>query len=270
MEIKNKEFYDMDWNKYDENNKNHVSMDESKIYKFCVVGDCKVGKSQILSRYAYDDFNIGYNPSNGVNFQIKKFIIDNTKIKVTLWDLSGDEKYQHLTRSYYKNSHVFLLVYDITKKETFNNAKKWISEYKNKNNNATFIVLVGNKSDLNKSRQVSKIETQEYALNNGLLFCEMSALNNDNVAYVFEYLINELVVRDFPKLSNVELANKILKLKCEKDKKNIELESEKNITIKKLHKIVNKYISNLDKNILEYNETIDKEIKKYEDKLFDS
>ena len=98
--------------------------------RIIIVGDAKVGKTNIINTATRDEFNENYLSSIGVDFS-KLFIKINEKtFKLQLWDSSGKEKYHSITQEYYRNSACAIVVYDITDKKSFESLKRWIDECK--------------------------------------------------------------------------------------------------------------------------------------------
>ena len=113
-------------------------------------------------------------------------------IKLQIWDTAGQERYKSITSAYYKGSKGAFVVYDISRKSTFDNVDKWIDELKNNGSEDVFIMLVGNKSDLKDKREISEEDVQKKAQLYNIAFCETSALEGKNIEYAFESLINEI------------------------------------------------------------------------------
>ena len=122
----------------------------------------------------------------GVEFGSKIIDVRGTKIKLQIWDTAGSESFKSITRSYYRAAAGALLVYDITRKDSFNHLTEWLNEARFNGNPSMAITLVGNKSDLETQRMVSAEEGQRYAKENGLAFMESSALTGANVNEAFE------------------------------------------------------------------------------------
>ena len=162
------------------------------IFKLVLIGDSSVGKTNILSKYLNDEFDQNSKPTIGVEFATKNFEIENNIVKTQIWDTAGQERYRAITSSYYKGAKGCLLVYDITRKESFENIDKWISDLKSAGNENMSIILVGNKSDLENERKVTKEEAEEKAKLYNLAFMETSALNGTNIGKAFDELINEV------------------------------------------------------------------------------
>lgn len=121
----------------------------------------------------------------GVEFGARMVTIDGRPIKLQIWDTAGQESFRSITRSYYRGAAGALLVYDITRRETFNHLASWLEDAKQHANPNMTIMLIGNKSDLAHRRAVSKEEGEQFAKENGLLFLEASARTAQNVEEAF-------------------------------------------------------------------------------------
>ena len=155
------------------------------IFKILIIGDAGVGKSNLLLRYVKNEFASDMRSTVGVEFGTKMLKIDNYDIKAQIWDTAGQERYRAITSAYYKGAKGVLIVYDITKKNTFENVDKWLNDFKMKSDDDAAIVIVGNKSDLINEREVSIEEATLKAQVNHLAFFETSAKENENVKKAF-------------------------------------------------------------------------------------
>ena len=172
------------------NTQNNTSYD--MIFKIVLIGDSSVGKTNILSKYISDEYDPDTQATIGVELSTKNYTFDNNEVKVQIWDTAGQEKYRSITSSYYKGAHGCLLVYDITRKVTFENIDKWLAEIKLSSNNEINMVLIGNKCDLEDKREVSIEEAQNKAKLLNMAFMETSALNGTNVEKAFNELVNNV------------------------------------------------------------------------------
>ena len=172
------------------NNKENNNYD--MIFKIVLIGDSSVGKTNILSKYILDEYDPDTQATIGVELSTKNYTFDNNEVKVQIWDTAGQEKYRSITSSYYKGAHGCLLVYDITRKATFENIDKWLAEIKLSSNNEINMVLIGNKCDLEDKREVSIEEAQNKAKLLNMAFMETSALNGTNVEKAFNELVNNV------------------------------------------------------------------------------
>ena len=162
------------------------------IYKIVLVGDSGVGKTNIMLRYLNKEFNINTKATVGVEFGSKNIIIDKKVIKGQIWDTAGQERYRAITSAYYKGAHGAFVVYDITLKESFEAVDKWINDLRSNTDERLEIILIGNKSDLEEKRQVTKEEGEEKAKEKEVTFMETSALNCDNIEKAFNEILNKV------------------------------------------------------------------------------
>ncbi|KAG9449537.1 hypothetical protein H6P81_009502 [Aristolochia fimbriata] len=158
-------------------------------FKILLIGDSGVGKSSLLVSFisnALDDLA----PTIGVDFKIKLLTVGGKKLKLTIWDTAGQERFRTLTSSYYRGSQGIILVYDVTRRETFTNLSDvWVKEVELYSTNPNCIkMLVGNKVDKENERAVTVEEGKAFAQEYGCLFLECSAKTRENVEYCFEEL----------------------------------------------------------------------------------
>ena len=155
------------------------------ILKFILVGDCSVGKSNLILRYCKNEYTSNYFSTIGLEFSTKNIPIGNLNYHVQIWDTCGQEQFRSIIRSYYKNCACALLVYDITNKKSFENISNWLFDSKNNSPKNVKLVLIGNKCDIQDEREVTKDEAQKFAKENDMLFFETSAKENINVEDAF-------------------------------------------------------------------------------------
>ena len=167
-------------------------MNYDYLLKYIIIGDSAVGKSNLLLRFAQNDFKSEYQLTIGVEFGAKNIDINNKKYRLQIWDTAGQENYRSITRAYYKNSVCAILVYDITNRDSFEHISNWIEDCLSQSPKTVFMVLVGNKSDLNEQRKVSLEEGQQMAKNNNMMFFETSAKSGANVDKIFEQSAKEI------------------------------------------------------------------------------
>ena len=192
------------------------------LLKFIVIGDSSVGKSNIISKYKENKFDEKGQPSIGVQFIAKNVVIENTTFRLQVWDTAGQETFRSMTRIYYKNSSCAFIVYDITEKESFNHVESWISECKKIAPETVLLVLIGNKSDLNESREVSYEEGLKFAEKNKMLFFETSAKNGVNIENIFKKSVEN--ISNNIKEGKYDLTDDACGIKICKNEKNINIE----------------------------------------------
>lgn len=160
-------------------------MSYAYLFKYIIIGDTGVGKSCLLLQFTDKRFQPVHDLTIGVEFGARMVNIDNRQIKLQIWDTAGQESFRSITRSYYRGAAGALLVYDITRRDTFNHLTRWLEEAKQNSNPNMVIMLIGNKSDLDHRRAVSTKEGEQFAEENGLIFLETSAKTAANVEQAF-------------------------------------------------------------------------------------
>ncbi|KAG6510687.1 hypothetical protein ZIOFF_028715 [Zingiber officinale] len=166
------------------------------LFKLLMIGDSGVGKSSLLLRFTSDSFE-DLSPTIGVDFKVKMVTLGGKKLKLAMWDTAGQERFRTLTSSYYRGAQGIIMVYDVTRRDTFTNlADVWGKEIDQHSTNQDCIkMLVGNKVDKESERVVSKKEGIDFAREYGCLFLECSAKTRVNVEQCFEELVLKAVTR---------------------------------------------------------------------------
>lgn len=149
-------------------------------------------KSNLLSRFTRNEFNLESKSTIGVEFATRSIQTEGKTIKAQIWDTAGQERYRAITSAYYRGAVGALLVYDISKKGTFDNVERWLKELKDHADSNIVIMLVGNKCDLNHLRAVTTEEGSAFSETNGLSFIETSALDSTNVEEAFRSILSEI------------------------------------------------------------------------------
>ncbi|KAK8822703.1 Rab11 family GTPase [Blastocystis sp. ATCC 50177/Nand II] len=162
------------------------------LFKIVVIGDSSVGKTNILSRYTKDEFNIDSKATVGVEFASKCVRIDNKIIKAQIWDTAGQERYRAITSAYYRGAVGALIVYDITSRPSFEDVEEWLSELKQHSDSNVVIMLVGNKCDLVNQRTVESEEAIAFAEKHSMVFIETSAYDSTGINTAFETILKEI------------------------------------------------------------------------------
>lgn len=140
----------------------------------------------------YDSFDAQYKATIGIDFMSKTMYLPDRTIRLQLWDTAGQERFRSLIPSYIRDSNVAVVVYDITKRQSFKDATKWIDDVLAERGDQVIIVLVGNKTDLRDQREVTVEEGEAKAKELGLLFIETSAKAGYNVKTLFKKVATEL------------------------------------------------------------------------------
>ncbi|KAK4408708.1 Ras-related protein RABA5b [Sesamum angolense] len=177
---------------------------EEYLFKIVVIGDSAVGKSNLLSRFARDEFDHNSKATIGVEFQTQVVELDGKEVKAQVWDTAGQERFRAVTSAYYRGAVGALVVYDISRKTTFESVKRWLDELNTHCDTAVARMLVGNKCDLENIREVSVDEGKSLAEEEGLFFIETSALDSTNVNKAFEIVIREIYEKVSRKILNAD------------------------------------------------------------------
>ncbi|KAK8501986.1 hypothetical protein V6N13_023241 [Hibiscus sabdariffa] len=162
------------------------------LFKIVLVGDSAVGKSNLLARFARDEFYPNSKSTIGVEFQTQKVDVDGKEVKAQVWDTAGQERFRAVTSAYYRGAVGALLVYDISRRQTFDSVGRWLNELQTHSDMNVVTILVGNKSDLRDSREVSTADGKALAEAQGMFFMETSALDSSNVAAAFQTVVKEI------------------------------------------------------------------------------
>ena len=164
------------------------------MIKILTLGDTTVGKTSIVLQYTTQKYNTQILSTIGVDFKSKVINIDNNKVKMLIWDTAGEERFRNIASQYYNGADGALLIFDITKKSSFERIVYWINELSQKKNiNELGLLLVGNKIDLEKERQVQKEEAERFAKENNLKYYEVSAAKNINIDNMMLDIIKQCI-----------------------------------------------------------------------------
>ena len=233
----NRVIYDLIWEKKQKINNNFIDNNditnnniihkENKILtsdcetdfllKIALIGDASTGKTSLSSCFINGPLKneVNYQITVGLDFFTKIIECGNYLIKLQLWDTAGQERYQSLTSGYLKGVHGCIIVFDVTKRYTFEKIKSWINLFSEFNNYNKNIIIVGNKIDKN-NRVISKNEAQNFCFQNNLSYFETSAITGENVFNSFQFLAN-LIIKSDLFVKNDLVTNKTLTFNSEKE-----------------------------------------------------
>jgi len=183
------------------------------LLKILLVGESGVGKSCLLLRYTENSFSESFISTIGVDFKIKKVVLNDRNVKLQLWDTAGQERYRTIVASFYRGANGILLTFDVTDMNSFQKVRHWLGEIKKNAPDGTCVGLIGNKCDLEDKRVVSFKEANDFATSNGLKYVETSAKNNLHVEDAFLTLAKDCL--------EVLIAKNYQDVKKDKDKLNL-------------------------------------------------
>jgi Ras-related protein Rab-2A len=165
------------------------------LLKYIIIGDESVGKSNILLRYAQNQFKPEYKVTVGVEFGARNITINNVVYRVQIWDTAGQERFRSITRAYYRNSVCAIIVYDVCNRESFYNVQRWIEDCRAQAFPKMMFVLIGNKCDKENEREVQYNEGESLAKELGIMFYETSALTGQGIENLFTETTNIIAER---------------------------------------------------------------------------
>ncbi len=171
-------------------------MNYDKTCQLLVIGDTSVGKTSLITRYTNGTFKDEYLATVGLDYYSKEEIINNKSINIKIWDTAGQERFKALTQSYFRNAEGVMLAFDVTKSESYDNLKDWIASIKkNLEGKNIFLplIIVGNKIDMEESREVEKESAEQFATENNYKYFETSAKTGEGVDEAVRDLINQVL-----------------------------------------------------------------------------
>ena len=169
--------------------------EKDKTFKVIVIGDTSVGKTAIVNRYIKEEFYDDIQSTIGADYTSKVVRLDKGSVKLNIWDISGHERYGSLFSVFFREAKGCFIVYDISKKKSFENLENkfnLVKELAEKENVDIKIIIVGNKNDLDNKREVTTEEGKQFAEKNKCPFFETSARNNENISEIFQKMADEI------------------------------------------------------------------------------
>ena len=207
----------------EEKEENYISI------KITMVGSSGVGKTCITERFTKNEFDETMQTTSGANYLKKEIFIDNKKIMLDIWDTAGQEKFHSLGRHFYKNSHIIILVYDLTNRESFDDIKNyWYNDIIENGEKYKVIGIVGNKIDLYDNKGVDEFDDQivkDFVKSKSdeketkIVSMKVSAKTGVNIKSLFEKLIKEYLKKEFNYLIRQETLQSVGSFNISKKKK---------------------------------------------------
>ena len=157
-------------------------------FKVVLVGESGVGKTSIITQFIDQTFQEDQQSTTGGTFSTKSVICDGGKIlKFEIWDTAGQEKYRSLTKMFYKDANAAVMVYDVTRKDSFEELKNyWASQIKESSPENIILAIAANKSDLIEQEVVDEENARNFAKEIGAIFVSTSAKNSEGINSLFE------------------------------------------------------------------------------------
>ena len=169
--------------------KNKKSSSKEYEIKICLLGDVSVGKTSIASRFCKNSFNDNYINTIGGAYQQQNIILNNgVKMKLHIWDTSGQDRFRSMTNLYYRDAQVAILTYDVTNEQSLDSLTYWLKELNDKvDQDNMLLCLAGNKNDVDASqKRVQTAKGKEFAEKNNMLFYETSAKTGAGLKELFQ------------------------------------------------------------------------------------
>ncbi|XP_033004265.1 EF-hand calcium-binding domain-containing protein 4B [Lacerta agilis] len=162
-------------------NDEQVCFPPNGLFKIVIVGNSSVGKTSFLRRFCEDHFFPGTAATVGVDYSVKMVPVDNHQVLLQFWDTAGQERYRSITKQFFRKADGVVVMYDITAKESFTAVKQWLVNIEEAAGENIPVLLLGNKTDNEKEREIPKGLGEHLAKDYNLIFYECSALSGDGI-----------------------------------------------------------------------------------------
>jgi len=164
--------------------------------KVVLLGDSGVGKTSVSTRYVQATFAEDQPSTIGASFLTKRVVVGDWRVKLSIWDTAGAERFRSMTPMYYRSSQAAVVMYDVGSEESFAGVESWINELRDNVSGDIVIAIVANKCDLPPDQRCVSTETgRTFALKHESLFFETSALSNTGIDELFQEISAEIVKR---------------------------------------------------------------------------
>ena len=188
--------------------------------KLILLGDCGVGKTNIISRYNNDEFNDSILSTSGANYVVKTIDIDGKNYQLNIWDTAGQEKYRSVTKMFIQDAQILILCYSIIEHKTFENLDFWYKLAIDILGKDIILGIAGNKSDLFENEKVKDSEGKNYAKNHNAIFKLISAKEDKkSIDLLFEELLRKYIKKTADSKNNGKASVKIDKNTNKKNNK---------------------------------------------------
>ncbi len=165
------------------------------VLKICSAGSYQVGKTSLIRRFAEGKFIHDYLPTIGVDITTKRITVDNHQVKIVLVDTAGEEYFGRIRKTYFEGAFGCIIVYDITRRDTFEDLDRWIGDFQSVVGENAAISIIGNKIDLENLRCVTSEEGKKVATQYDVPFYETSAkLGGEVIPAIYEELVRRYLL----------------------------------------------------------------------------
>ncbi|XP_017685593.1 PREDICTED: EF-hand calcium-binding domain-containing protein 4B isoform X1 [Lepidothrix coronata] len=198
-----------------DNQEERINSVPEHLFKIIFVGNSSVGKTSFLRRFCEDRFFPGTSATVGVDYNVKTVTVDNTQVALQLWDTAGQERYRSITKQFFRKADGVIVMYDITAKDTFTAVRQWLISIEEATGEDVPVLLLGNKTDNEKEREVPMGMGEHLAKDYNLIFYECSACSGYNVEKSVLHLARFLKEHeDKVKEKTIELQSDMNKKSC--------------------------------------------------------
>ncbi|XP_059181436.1 EF-hand calcium-binding domain-containing protein 4B [Centropristis striata] len=167
-----------------------------RLFKVVLVGNSSVGKTSLLRSFCEGRFHPSTTATVGIDFSVKTLTLDNMQVAMQLWDTAGQERYRSITKQFFRKADGVVVLYDVTVEESFRAVKPWLVNVQEAAGEGIPILLLGNKMDIDREREVSFKEAEQLAYENRVMFFEVSAYTGKNVTEALTHLARVLMEQE--------------------------------------------------------------------------
>ncbi len=159
---------------------------EKKLaFKIILIGDPSVGKTSTIRRYSDNKFDQSYLPTIGADFNLKVVDMENLEIILTIWDIGGHDRFSMIRNFYYQGAHGGLIIFDLTRKQTFDNVKNWYNDLIKGAKSKIPAIIIANKADMEEDVKITDAEIESLAKEMGVKWFKTSAKTGENINEAF-------------------------------------------------------------------------------------
>lgn len=178
-------------------------------FKVCIIGAAGSGKTAMVDQLVNHEFHEETKTTVGVEYATLAFNVNDYTVQLEMWDTAGQEKYHSIAKTYFRNAKACVLVFDISEQKSFDELTLWLDMFRQLADPNAYIILVGNKADLEEQRQVQGTQAQEFAKENLLEYIETSSVTGQNIKETFEKIAR--ILFDYAKEGKMETGPAIKK-----------------------------------------------------------